>query len=167
MEPWRKLDLAGADEARQLLTTCCGAAQWVESMMERRPFGSAGGLDVAAHESWLALEPDDWREAFAHHPKIGDREALRTRFAATRTLSACEQSGVDGATDAVLDELADGNRRYEERFGFIFIVCATGKSAGEMLAILRGRLDNDPAKELVIAAGEQAKITGIRLASLA
>ena len=166
MEPWRKLDLAGADEARQLLTTCCGATQWVDSMMERRPFGSADGLEVAAHESWLALEPDDWREAFAHHPKIGDREALRTRFAATRTLAEREQSGVDGAADATLDALAEGNRRYEERFGFIFIVCATGKSADEMLAILRSRLDNDPARELVIAASEQAKITGIRLASL-
>jgi 2-oxo-4-hydroxy-4-carboxy-5-ureidoimidazoline decarboxylase len=68
MEPWRKLDLAGAEDARRLLTTCCGSTQWVESMMERRPFGSADGLQSAAHESWLALEPDDWREAFAEHP---------------------------------------------------------------------------------------------------
>lgn len=166
MDSWRRLDEAPADEARRLLTACCGSSRWVDRMMRRRPYGSREALDEVARDEWLALGPDDWREAFAHHPQIGDREALRTRFAATRRLSEREQSGVADASDAVLDALAAGNRAYEDRFGFIFIICATGKSAGEMLARLRERLANDPAQELLIAAGEQAKITALRLAAL-
>ena len=90
---------------------------------------------------WDALDERDWREAFTHHPKIGDRDALRARFPATHALSTREQAGVDGATDAVLDALAEGNRRYEARFGYIFIVCASGLGAGEMLSMLQARLE--------------------------
>ena len=120
-------------------------------MLIRRPFGSRDALLLAARLEWNALDESDWREAFTHHPKIGDREELRRRFPATHTLSAREQAGVDDAPDAVLDALAAGNRRYEETFGYIFIVCATGR-ADEMLAMLTARLGNDSAHEIRVAA---------------
>jgi len=132
-------------------------------MLLRRPFGGVPALLTAAREEWFALAPDDWRDAFAHHPKIGDLGALRARFAATAALAAREQAGVAGAPDAILDALAEGNRAYEQKFGFIFIVCAAGRSAGEMLDMLRARLRNDPRTELLIAAEEQAQITARRL----
>jgi 2-oxo-4-hydroxy-4-carboxy-5-ureidoimidazoline decarboxylase len=149
-----------------MLTACCGASRWVERMLARRPFGSADALLTAARDEWFALAEADWREAFAHHPRIGDREALRARFPATAHLSEREQSGVAGAADDVLEALAGANRDYEARFGYIFIVCATGKTAEEMLALLRDRLGNDAADEIRIAAAEQARITALRLQSL-
>jgi 2-oxo-4-hydroxy-4-carboxy-5-ureidoimidazoline decarboxylase len=164
MDTWQAIDEAAPQVARQLLDRACGSSRWVEQMMHRRPFGSRAALLAAARTEWETLDERDWREAFTHHPKIGDRDALRARFPATHALSAREQSGVDGATDAVLDALADGNRHYEATFGYIFIVCASGLSAGEMLARLQARLANDPAHEIRIAAAEQAKITALRLA---
>ena len=166
MEPWRRLDEATPEEARALLTTCCGAGRWVDRMLSRRPFGGLDALLMAARREWLDLPADDWREAFTHHPKIGDREALRRRFCATRDLSSREQAGVDSASDEVLAALAEGNRAYEDRFGYIFIVCATGRSASEMLNLLRQRLANSPDQEIAIAAAEQAKITELRLLAL-
>ncbi len=135
-------------------------------MVARRPFNTRHELIAAGREEWFRLTQDDWLEAFRQHPKIGDRAALRQRFPATHHLSEREQAGVSGASDEVLDALAEGNQTYERRFGYIFIVCATGRSAGEMLTMLRERLDNDPAREIHIAAGEQAKITASRLLTL-
>ena len=132
-------------------------------MIDRRPFHSADRLLEDARRIWFSLDADDWREAFTHHPKIGDRAALQARFAATRHLSAHEQSGVDRAPDDLLGALERGNRLYEERFGYIFIVCATGKRADEMLALLESRLGNAPDVEIAIAAEEQARITALRL----
>jgi 2-oxo-4-hydroxy-4-carboxy-5-ureidoimidazoline decarboxylase len=166
MEPPPGLDLADADTARRVLHACCGSTRWVERMLARRPFQSESALLATAEDEWRALGPDDWREAFAHHPKIGDREALRTRFPATHHLSEREQAGVSGAHQDVLDALAAGNRAYEAKFGYIFIVCATGLTAEEMLERLRARLPNDPETEIQIAAGEQEKITAIRLRGL-
>lgn len=166
MEPWQLLDRASPQEARRLLTTCCGSSAWVERMLRRRPFGSQERLANAARDAWADLTHTDWLEAFSHHPKIGDRAALANRFAATAHLSAREQSGVDAATAQVLDDLAAGNRAYEERFGYIFIVCATGKSAAEMLGLLHLRLRNDAATEIRVAAQEQARITQLRLQRL-
>ena len=163
MDALRRIDAASEADARAFLTTCCGSRRWVERMLARRPFGCDERLQAIAREEWLALAPDDWRDAFSHHPKIGDRAALRVRFPATAHLSDDEQRGVSGASDETLDALADANRAYEEKFGHIFIVCATGKSADEMLAILQERLHNDPATELQIAVEEQAKITALRL----
>jgi 2-oxo-4-hydroxy-4-carboxy-5-ureidoimidazoline decarboxylase len=157
------IDRAYVDDARAILSTCCGSTRWVERMLRRRPFGSADNLLAVARAEWFSLSPDDWREAFRHHPRIGDRESLRARFQATAQLSADEQRGVEGASDSVLDGLAEGNRAYEEKFGDIYIVCATGKTAEEMLGLLRQRLSNAPDTELLIAAGEQAKITELRL----
>ena len=166
MEPWERTDRASSEEARRLLATCCGSSAWVERMVRRRPFGGAERLVTAARAAWVDLTHTDWLEAFTHHPKIGDRASLARRFAGTGDLSAQEQSGVDDASADVLDDLATANRTYEEKFGYIFIVCATGKSAGEMLALLRERLLNDSAAEIHIAAEEQSKITRLRLQRL-
>jgi 2-oxo-4-hydroxy-4-carboxy-5-ureidoimidazoline decarboxylase len=163
MALWRRIDQASPAEARRLLSDCCDAGRWVEAMLRRRPFGSHQAILASARQVWWSLDLDDWREAFRHHPKIGDKEALRVKFAATRALSESEQAGVDSASEAVLDALAHVNSDYEERFGYIFIVSATGKTAEEMLALLRARIVNDPAKEIGIAAEEQAKITALRL----
>jgi len=121
---------------------------------------------AAAEAVWNALSPEDWREAFTHHPRIGDKEALRQRFASTRGWAEAEQAGALAASEDVLDALAAGNRDYEERFGYIFIVCATGKSADEMLALLRARLAHDLEDEIRFAAAEQARITRLRLEKL-
>ena len=163
MESWRAID-ARPEAARELLQRACGSSRWIERMMARRPFGSDAALNAAAREEWFALDEADWLEAFSHHPKIGDRASLAARFPATHDLSAREQSAVDFAGARVLEELAQANADYLSKFGFIFIVCATGKSAVEMLQLLRDRLGNDRATELRIAAEEQAKITALRLA---
>jgi 2-oxo-4-hydroxy-4-carboxy-5-ureidoimidazoline decarboxylase len=163
MEPPPRLDGADADEARGMLERCCGSKAWVEGMLARRPFGTRERVLAAAREVWFSLHRSDWLEAFSHHPKIGDRGALRARFAATRHLSEKEQAGVENASEDTLDALAEANTEYEKKFGYIFIVCATGKSAGEMLRMLRVRLKNALDVEIRIAAGEQAKITELRL----
>src|SRR5262245_14228954 len=120
-------------DARESLLRCCGSRRWADAMVVRRPFASAGDLLRAADEVWSGLGRADFLEAFAAHPRIGDLDGLRKKLAATAAWSAGEQAGVAGAPDHVLRELADANRRYEERFGHIFIVCATGKTAAEML----------------------------------
>jgi 2-oxo-4-hydroxy-4-carboxy-5-ureidoimidazoline decarboxylase len=165
MELWQKIDSVDREQARELLRACCGARRWVEGMLARRPFGGRDALLTSAREVWHALSADDWREAFAHHPQIGDRESLARRFPATHRLSAQEQAGVDAAPQDVLTALAEANREYQEKFSYIFIVCATGKSAEEMLAILRERVQNDPDDEIRIAAEEQARITEHRLSA--
>jgi 2-oxo-4-hydroxy-4-carboxy-5-ureidoimidazoline decarboxylase len=158
-----ELDTAADAEARAILSRACGSSRWVDRMMARRPFGSDSRLLRAARIEWFGLTEADWLEAFSHHPQIGDRASLAERFPATHDLSTKEQSAVNVASADVLDELAQANREYLDRFGFIFIVCATGKSAEEMLQLLRDRLPHDRASELRIAAEEQAKITALRL----
>jgi 2-oxo-4-hydroxy-4-carboxy-5-ureidoimidazoline decarboxylase len=158
-----ELDTASDADARALLTRACGASRWVDRMMARRPFGGDARLLRAARIEWFGLTEADWLEAFSHHPQIGDRAALAARFPTTHDLLAKEQAGVGRAGDEVLSALADANQAYLDRFGFIFIVCATGKTAEEMLQLLRDRLPHDRATELRIAAEEQAKITALRL----
>jgi 2-oxo-4-hydroxy-4-carboxy-5-ureidoimidazoline decarboxylase len=166
MDDLSRLNQLAPDEARAALRRCCGSGRWVERMIEARPFADPAHLFAAAETAWNDLSPDDWREAFAHHPRIGDKDALRARFASTREWASGEQAGAMGAPDEVLEALALENRAYEQRFGHIFIVCATGKSAAEMLALLRERQGNDPATGLRVAAREQAKITRLRLQKL-
>ena len=161
----RRIDRASLDEARELLHAACGSTRWVDAMLARRPFGSDDRLLDDAREIWLGLNEDDWREAFAHHPRIGDREALARRFPSTHALSEREQAGVAGASRDVLGTLATRNHDYFQRFGYIFIVCATGLSAVEMLAMLETRLRNRPDVEIRIAAAEQARITALRLSA--
>jgi 2-oxo-4-hydroxy-4-carboxy-5-ureidoimidazoline decarboxylase len=163
MEPWQTLNKLPEGEARTALLTCCGSKRWVERMLVRRPFADHTAMVDTAREEWFALSTDDWYEAFGHHPRIGDRESLAARFGGAGQFAENEQAGVAGATQAVLDELAQANQAYETKFGFTFIVCATGKSATEMLGLLRARIINDPATEIQVAADEHAKITEIRL----
>lgn len=153
-------------DARAALLKCCGSSIWTEQMLARRPFSDAAAVFAAAEEINRTLTPTDWLEAFAAHPKIGDIDSLRTKFASTADWTSNEQRGVQNADEATLHGLADGNRAYEKRFGHIFIVCATGKTADEMLELLLARLGNYPDIELGIAAGEQAKITRLRLEKL-
>jgi len=166
MSALERLNKLPAAEARAELLRCCGASRWADGMVRARPFRDAEHLFSEAAWLWEQTGPEDWHEAFKHHPRIGDVSQLRATFASTATWSAQEQGGVSGAGEAVLQGLADGNREYEQRFGFIFLVCATGKSAEEMLGLLRARLPNPPDEELRIAAREQAKITRIRLEKL-
>jgi len=136
-------------------------------MNQMRPFDSALTLFEAADRVWWGLARADWLEAFAAHPKIGDIDALRARFAAIAAWASREQAGTLGASEEVLRRLADGNRRYESQFGYIFIVCATGKTALEMLELLERRLSNEADLEIKLAATEQAKIMRIRLERIA
>lgn len=162
------LDAASDGEARATLSRCCGAAGWVERMLGRRPFGSDDALFRIADEEWAKADRAEILEALAHHPRIGaDLGELRKKYASTASWAAGEQSGAQAASDETLRALRDGNLAYEARHGFVFVVCATGKSADEMLAILRSRIDHDEDDELRIAAGEQGKITRIRLEKLA
>lgn len=161
------LDRLDPEAARQALTRCCGSKRWVEGMLARRPFRSDPQLFSAADEIWQALAPEDWLQAFSHHPRLGDRRIEASAPEATRAWSKAEQSGAAGASGKIRDALAAGNAAYERRFGHVFLLCATGKSGEEMLAELRRRLDRDPREELLTAAGEQAKITRLRLAKLA
>lgn len=162
----RALNAWSPAEAEAALLRCCGSKRWVEAMVARRPFPDETALFAAASEAFRGLTRADWLEAFAAHPKIGDLDSLRRRFPATASWASVEQGGVAGASEAVLQALADGNRSYYEKFGYIFIVCATGKTATEMLATLEQRLANPPEEELAIAAGEQEKITRLRLEKL-
>jgi OHCU decarboxylase len=135
-------------------------------MASRRPFGSVPALLAAADEVWWSLDAEDWHEAFRAHPRIGETKAQARQTARASAWSAQEQSGAARADDGVTAALAEGNRAYEARFGHIYIVCATGKTAPEMLDILRARLAHDAETELRVAAGEQAKITRLRLEKL-
>jgi 2-oxo-4-hydroxy-4-carboxy-5-ureidoimidazoline decarboxylase len=162
-----RLDAMDEAPARTALTRCCGAVRWVEGMLGRRPFGTTEDLHRAADAIWAQMTRADILEAFAHHPRIGaNLDALREKYATTSDWAGQEQSSVAAASDEVLVALRDANVEYEARFGHLFIVCATGKSAEEMLAILRRRLDHDHERELAVAAGEQAKITHLRLEKL-
>lgn len=160
------LNAAEPGALERALERCCGARAWVRAMIASRPFTDRDALHAAADRAMAALESPDWLEAFAHHPRIGDVAALRTRFAATAAWAGREQAGAAQADEATLAALAAGNRDYEARFGHIFIVCATGLTAAEMLARLRARIGHDAAEELRIAAAEQAKITHLRIDKL-
>jgi 2-oxo-4-hydroxy-4-carboxy-5-ureidoimidazoline decarboxylase len=158
-----ELNALAEPDARVAFERCCGAAAWVARMTARRPFRTVNSLIGIAHGFWMGLGPADWREAFAHHPKIGDLASLKRRFASTADLASREQASVAAASRVVLEALAEGNRAYEQRFGYIFIVFASGRGAEEMLASLRDRLGNDPETELKVAAKEQWKIMRLRL----
>jgi 2-oxo-4-hydroxy-4-carboxy-5-ureidoimidazoline decarboxylase len=148
------------------LERCCGSAQWISKMIERRPFSSFQNLISTADQIWFSLTEEDWKEAFTHHPKIGNLGNLRKKFATTHQWARNEQKQVVAASDEILKGLAIGNAEYERKFGYIFIVCAAGKGADEMLNLLRQRLPHDPGTEIRIAAEEQRKITHIRLEKL-
>jgi OHCU decarboxylase len=169
-------DEAAARELRR----CCGSSRWVVRMVAARPFASAEAMARVADDVWDALDQRDWLEAFAAHPKIGagpaenEKPAKAGKAGKAQSVgqdeasewSAQEQARVANAAADVRARLAERNREYEARFGYIFIVCATGRSADEMLGILESRLGNDPHSERHIAAAEQRKITRLRLHKL-
>lgn len=166
-EPELRLNALPLEAARAVLTRCCGAARWVEGMLAQRPFASRSAMLAAGAEVWARLNQKDYLEAFAHHPEIGaDLELLRNKFATTADWASAEQSGAANASEATLRALRDGNAAYRRHFGYSFIVCATGKSAQQMLDLLNARLDHSPEHELACAAAEQAKITHLRLEKL-
>lgn len=164
----RTLRAMDPDALRSALSRCCGAARWVDAMVAARPFASRTQLLGEAEQIWWHLDDRDWIEAFAHHPRLGaDPATLRAKFAATAAWSAGEQAGAAGASEDTLRALAEGNAAYEARFGHVFLLCATGVSAADMLAALRERIDHAPANELRVAAGEHVRITALRLQKLA
>jgi OHCU decarboxylase len=155
-----------SDEAEGELLKCCGSSRWSREVAARRPFGSADELMSAADEVWWGLDAADWLEAFSRHPKIGEQKAAAGQTPEERAWSAGEQSKVGEADAAARAELARLNQVYAEQFGHIFIVCATGRTAAEMLALLRARLSNDAETEIRVAAEEQRRITRLRLQKL-
>jgi OHCU decarboxylase len=160
------LDAMPEERATMALAECCGSSRWVSAMVARRPFRSRDAVLSAADQVWGSLSPADWLEAFSHHPRIGERKSAVQQSDRGTAWAAGEQSGVEQASEDVRVALASANREYEQRFGYIYIVFATGKSAVEMLAVARGRLRNDPDVEIRIAAEEQRKITRLRLDKL-
>jgi allantoicase len=159
----RQLNAMDAPEARALLADFCAAPAWIERVVAARPFASPEAVFAASDAAGDSVAAGDWREAFRHHPRIGERSAEKAQSDAARTLSSQEQSAAASASSADLTALAEANRQYEQRFGHVFIVAAAGRGAGEILGNLRERMQNDPAKEIEIAAAEQKKITRLRL----
>ncbi len=150
-----------AEAAATEIMLCCGSSAWARELAARRPFKDEISLVKASDEIWSQLETKHWLEAFSKHPRIGERKVPRGTSAQSAAWSAQEQR--DAEDENYQAVLAEANQKYERRFGRVFIVCATGKSASEILNILRERLLNDDATELRIAAEEQRKITDLRL----
>ncbi len=153
--------------AKAEMLKCCGSQRWIDAMIDHFPFQDENAFFQKANDAWYGeCVEKDWLEAFSQHPRIGDMASLQKKFASTKEWASAEQSGIKAATPGILEKLAKANQAYEEKFGFIFIVCATGKSADEMLQLAEARLKNQPDEELLVAMGEQQKITLIRLQKL-
>jgi 2-oxo-4-hydroxy-4-carboxy-5-ureidoimidazoline decarboxylase len=153
----------GNDEAAAAVLPCCGSRRWAAMLANSRPYAEEADLLRSAEEIWWRFDEAGWLEAFTTHPRIGEREAPKNASGQSAAWSAAEQGTVMAEGDSVLAALAEGNRRYEERFGRVFLVCAAGKTAHEMLETLEKRLANDQKTELRVAAQEQLEITALRL----
>lgn len=158
LDEWNRADVRGAQAA---MLACCGATRWAQEMVAARPIPNIAALSGIADRIWATMDENDWLEAFACHPRIGERKTDAAGPSAT--WSKQEQASAATASDRILAELAEKNTEYEHKFGFTYIVCATGKSAEEMLAILTHRLNSDRQTELREAAEQQRQITQIRL----
>lgn len=168
-----EFDHLSIEKKKELLMQCCGSSAWVNKMLTVFPVEDLVELLEAAEEKWYECNAEDWQEAFAHHPKIGDINFLsselileKEKFANSAEWAATEQSGINNADENTLQQLKKANKEYQHKFGFIFIICASGKSANEMLHILKSRLKNIKEQEIKIAAEEQNRITKIRLEKL-
>jgi 2-oxo-4-hydroxy-4-carboxy-5-ureidoimidazoline decarboxylase len=153
------LDESNETEVGPSLIECCGSSNWVKRVLAERPYRTPERLAAAATDTWWRLSSADWLEAFSKHPQIGEKGRVSH-------WSAQEQSAMNSAAAQVASRLADLNRVYFDKFGWIFIVCATGKSAEDMLTLLETRLPNTPEDEIRVAAAEQNKITLLRLQKL-
>ncbi|MDT4953534.1 MAG: allantoicase [Acidobacteriota bacterium] len=162
-EALEEMNALSTEEAEAELLKCCGSTLWARRMADERPFHDLQKLLASADSIWWALDEEDWLEAFSRHPKIGEKESARAQARAAQAWSEQEQSGTHSADEETRRELAAANREYERKFGYIYIICATGKTADEMLAILKRRLLNEPDKEIRVAAEEQLKIMHLRL----
>jgi len=160
LERWNALP---EDEAAREILSCCGSKSWAAQLAAQRPFEDEAGLFAAASSCWRSLPESDWLEAFCSHPRIGEKHVQAATTATSAAWSKAEQSQMQDADAAILSRMQAGHRAYEERFGRIFIVCATGKQPAEMLQILEQRLGNDRASELVASASQQEQITQLRL----
>jgi len=154
------------ERLREELERCCGSKAWIDKMLPFFPADDMVELLEDAEEQWYKCSESDWKEAFAHHPKIGDIDSLKKKFASTADWASGEQGGMSKASDEIIKSIAEGNKEYEKKFGYIFITCASGKSAEEMLSELNVRLNNNPEVEIEVAADEQNKITKLRLEKL-
>jgi OHCU decarboxylase len=160
------LNSLSPSQAEAEFLKCCGSRNWAQQVTAARPFPNLNELIIKADRIWWSLDQQDWLEAFHSHPKIGEKKAAAPTAVEAQHWSEDEQSGLRNSAQQTLDALAKLNQTYEEKFGFIFIVCASGKSSEEMLAILHDRLKNNASEELRIAAAEQARITELRLRKL-
>ena len=165
-EGLERLNALPEKEAEAELLKCCGSTLWARRMATKRPFHDLPELLSMADAIWWSLDAEDWLEAFSRHPKIGEKESARAQVREAQQWSEHEQAGTNTAAEETRAALAAANREYEKKFGYIYIVCATGKTADEMLSILRERLQNDAERELRIAAEEQRRITHLRLQKL-
>ena len=160
LTPLERFNQLSDEEAAGELLAVCHSRRWAKQVAAGRPYADLDALQRAADEVWLGLSPEDWREAFAAHPRIGEGGGAAADW------SRQEQAGVGGAGQDVRQRLARGNAEYEARFGHVFLISAAGRDAGEILAALDERLGNDPATELRVAAGEHRRITRLRLERL-
>ena len=160
-----QLNALPAAAAERELLACCGSRAWARDVAAARPYRDFDSLLATADRIWSTLSPDDWLEAFSKHPRIGER-AAHASADVERRWSEGEQSRARESAPAVLADLATVNAAYENRFGHVFLICATGKSADEILNQARARLQNDPGRELHVAAEEQRRITHLRLRKL-
>lgn len=161
-----EIDDVNEAKATEMLRSCCGASRWIAGMVKRRPFRTPDVALRVANEVWGTLEEKDWIEAFDHHPRIGGTKGTLAQDRRGSFWSEQEQSGAKAAPNDVKSELQQVNENYERRYGFIYIVSATGKTAEEMLADAQSRMHNDKTTELRIAAEEQRKIMELRLKKL-
>jgi 2-oxo-4-hydroxy-4-carboxy-5-ureidoimidazoline decarboxylase len=160
LKDWNRLS---SEEAQSAILPCCGSSAWARRMAARRPLADVATLLSASDQTWEKLAEADWMEAFRSHPRIGESQAQQRVSPQSAAWSSREQQAVNNTGDTIKIALRQANRKYERRFGRIFIVCATGKSAKEILEILGRRLQNDPATELQEAAEQQRQITRMRL----
>jgi 2-oxo-4-hydroxy-4-carboxy-5-ureidoimidazoline decarboxylase len=161
-----ELNILPKEQLEKELYRCCGSKRWVEKMLPFIPAEDMVELLEDAEEQWWKCDEADWKEAFAQHPRIGDSESLQKKFASTADWASSEQGGMAHAAEDTIHALLKANKAYEDKFGYIFIVCATGKSAEEMLGMLHARMQNNPDEEIRIAADEQNKITKLRIEKL-
>ena len=154
------------EKKRELLRQCCNSSAWVDKMLTVFPVEDLVDLMEDAEEKWYECKEEDWKEAFSQHPKIGDIDSLNKKFTSTAKWASEEQSGVNNTSERILQQLADGNKAYEKKFGYIFIVSAMAKSAEAILNLLQSRFLNSPEEEIKIAMEEQNMITKLRLEKL-
>jgi OHCU decarboxylase len=165
-DPLAQLNTLPRGECVRSLQQCCSSRWWAEELADRRPFADVAAVLAAADDVWNECGPDAWREAFAGHPRIGESKAASETSATQQKWSEGEQSVAARADAEIRAKLADAQQEYEARFGHIFLICATGRTAAEILAELHERMSNDPETELRVAAREQGRITKLRLEKL-